>query len=53
MDSEVDPLLPPLKRSRVGQSRLESIEELKLLKDRGPCLRCKILKKGVRGLLPV
>ncbi|KAK3337072.1 hypothetical protein B0T19DRAFT_59598 [Cercophora scortea] len=46
IDSEVDPLLPPLKRSRVGQSRLESIEELRLLKDIGPCLRCRTLKKG-------
>ncbi|KAK4211733.1 hypothetical protein QBC37DRAFT_207212 [Rhypophila decipiens] len=44
VDSEVDPLLPPLKRSRVGQSRLESIEELRLLNS-GPCLRCKTLKK--------
>lgn len=47
VDSEVDPLLPPLKRSRVGQSRLESIEELRLLRDIGPCLRCRILKKPV------
>jgi hypothetical protein len=47
VDSEIDPLLPPLKRSRVGQSRLESIEELRLRRDVGPCLRCKILKKGV------
>jgi hypothetical protein len=47
VDSEVDPLLPPLKRSRVGQSRLESIEELRLLRDIGPCLRCRVLKKGV------
>ncbi|KAH8893705.1 hypothetical protein GQ53DRAFT_95804 [Thozetella sp. PMI_491] len=46
IDSEVDPLLPPLKRSRVGQSRLESIEELKLLRERGPCLRCRLLKLG-------
>ncbi|KAK3330852.1 hypothetical protein B0H66DRAFT_76905 [Apodospora peruviana] len=46
VDSEVDPLLPPLKRSRVGQSRLESIEELRLLRDTGPCLRCKTLKKA-------
>ncbi|KAK3394041.1 hypothetical protein B0H63DRAFT_33143 [Podospora didyma] len=46
IDSEVDPLLPPLKRSRVGQSRLESIEELRLLRDIGPCLRCRVLKKG-------
>ena len=45
VDSEdVDPLLPPLKRSRVGQSRLESIEELRLLNN-GPCLRCRALKK--------
>lgn len=47
VDSEVDPLLPPLKRSRVGQSKLESIEELRLLRDIGPCLRCKVLNKGV------
>ncbi|POS70705.1 hypothetical protein DHEL01_v210901 [Diaporthe helianthi] len=46
VDSEVDPLLPPLKRSRVGQSRLESIEELRLLRDVQPCLRCKIARKG-------
>ncbi|KAG6363158.1 hypothetical protein INS49_008253 [Diaporthe citri] len=45
VDSEVDPLLPPLKRSRVGQSRLESIEELRLLRDVKPCLRCKIARK--------
>ncbi|KAJ4290155.1 hypothetical protein N0V88_006664 [Collariella sp. IMI 366227] len=38
VDSEVDPLLPPLKRSRVGQSRLQSIDELRLLRDIGPCL---------------
>jgi hypothetical protein len=48
LDSEVDPLLPPLKRSRVGQSRLQSIEELKLLRDVGPCLRCKVQMKAVR-----
>jgi hypothetical protein len=48
VDSEVDPLLPPLKRSRVGQSRLESIGELKLLRDIGPCLRCKVMNKTVR-----
>lgn len=50
VDSEVDPLLPPLKRSRVGQSRLESIEELRLLSDLGQCLRCRTLRKGVRHL---
>jgi hypothetical protein len=48
IDSEVDPLLPPLKRSRVGQPRLESIGELRLLRDVGPCLRCKVLNKSVR-----
>lgn len=47
VDSEVDPLLPPLKRSRVGQSRLESIEELRLLSDHGQCLRCRILRNTV------
>lgn len=47
IDSEVDPLLPPLKRSRVGQSKLESIGELRLLRDDGSCLRCQILHKGV------
>ncbi|KAK4149758.1 hypothetical protein C8A00DRAFT_46684 [Chaetomidium leptoderma] len=47
VDSEVDPLLPPLKRSRVGQSRLESIEELRLLRDIGPCLRCRVLQQPV------
>lgn len=50
VDSEVDPLLPPLKRSRVGQSRLESIEELRLLRDIGPCLRCRVLQKPVGAL---
>ncbi|KAF3762286.1 hypothetical protein M406DRAFT_235664, partial [Cryphonectria parasitica EP155] len=45
VDSEVDPLLPPLKRSRVGQSRLESIGELRLLREAGSCLRCRISKQ--------
>ncbi len=53
VDSEVDPLLPPLKRSRVGgQPRLESIEELRLLRDIGPCLRCKILQQSVSEIQP-
>lgn len=47
IDSEVDPLLPPLKRSRVGQSRLESIDELQLHRETAPCLRCRALKKRV------
>ncbi|EGO53404.1 hypothetical protein NEUTE1DRAFT_92658 [Neurospora tetrasperma FGSC 2508] len=46
VDSEVDPLLPPLKRSRVGQPRLESIGELRLLRENGPCLRCRTMKKS-------
>ncbi|KAL8304295.1 hypothetical protein RB597_004472 [Gaeumannomyces tritici] len=44
VDSEVDPLLPPLKRSRVGQSRLESIEELRLGRGMEPCIRCRAFK---------
>lgn len=51
IDSEVDPLLPPLKRSRVGQSKLESIGELRLLRDAGACLQCRIYQKGVSTLL--
>jgi hypothetical protein len=46
IDSEVDPLLPPLKWSRVGQSRLESIGELRLLQEAGSCLRCRVLKQS-------
>jgi hypothetical protein len=49
VDSEVDPLLPPLKRSRGGQPRLESIGELKLVRDAGLCLRCKVESKRVRA----
>ncbi|KAJ0311855.1 hypothetical protein COL516b_000915 [Colletotrichum fioriniae] len=43
VDSEVDPLLPPLKRSRVGQSRLQSIGELRLLQDSGPSFWCRFI----------
>lgn len=47
-DSDVvDPLLPPLKRSRVGHSRLQSIGELQLLKDNEPCLRCRLANRQV------
>jgi hypothetical protein len=56
IDSEVDPLLPPLKRSRVmggGPQRLESINELRLTQDVGACLRCKVLNKVVREGLPM
>src|SRR5262249_38668656 len=52
IDSEVDPLLPPLKRSRMGQSRLESIGELRLLRGVGSCLRCRALGKPVRPCSP-
>jgi hypothetical protein len=53
VDSEVDPLLPPLKRSRMGQSRLESIGELLLRdnQDNSRCLRCRVLQKTVSGHL--
>ncbi|KAJ1333030.1 PR domain zinc finger protein 5 [Microdochium nivale] len=44
-ETEVDPLLPPLKRSRVGHSRLESIGELRLHREQGPCLRCRVYHK--------
>lgn len=43
----VDPLLPPLKRSRVGHSKLESIGELRLPREQGKCLRCKVYSKPV------
>jgi hypothetical protein len=51
VDSEVDPLLPPLKRSRVGHGRLESIGELRLPRETGPCLRCKVQAKPVSQTL--
>lgn len=47
MDMEVDPLLPPLKRSRIGPSRLKSIGELMLLRESDTCLRCKTLNLEV------
>ena len=40
-----DPQLPPLKRSRLGPPRLESIG--KLLRDTNPCLRCRTSKYEV------
>lgn len=49
-ESDIDPLLPPLKRSRVGHSRLQSIGELQLLRDNEPCLRCKVSHKAVRDI---
>ncbi|KAI6785868.1 Metallothionein expression activator-like protein [Emericellopsis cladophorae] len=42
VELDLDPLLPPLKRSRVGHSRLQSIGELQLLREHDPCLRCKV-----------
>lgn len=53
VDSEVDPLLPPLKRSRVGHGRLESIGELRLPRETGPCLRCKVQAKPVTISCPI
>lgn len=47
VDTEADPLLPPLKRNRVGPSQLESIEELMLLRQTDACLRCRVLKLEV------
>ncbi|VUC36180.1 unnamed protein product [Clonostachys rosea] len=44
-ESDIDPLLPPMKRSRVGHSRLQSIGELHLMRNPEPCLRCKVLHK--------
>lgn len=45
IDAEIEPQLPPLKRSRLSQPRLQSIGELQLFRDSEPCLRCKIAKK--------
>lgn len=50
-EADVDPLLPPLKFSRAGQSRLQSIGELKLPKDPGPCLRCTVKNLAVGSQL--
>lgn len=47
-DAESQSVLPPLKRSRIGEpSRLESIGELRLLRETQRCLRCSISKKEV------
>ncbi|RCI11546.1 hypothetical protein L249_7340 [Ophiocordyceps polyrhachis-furcata BCC 54312] len=43
--SEVESLLPPLKRARLGQPRLESIGELLLARNQGPCLRCRAAQR--------
>ncbi|KAI1812744.1 hypothetical protein GGS20DRAFT_587171 [Poronia punctata] len=44
-ESEVDPMLPPLKRSRTGHSRLQSIDELRLYPGMQQCLRCRVQGK--------
>ena len=46
-ESDIDSHLPPIKRTRVGHSRLQSIGELQLLRDNDPCLRCKASHKAV------
>jgi hypothetical protein len=46
-ESDIDSHLPPIKRARVGHSRLQSIGELQLLRDNDPCLRCKASHKAV------
>ena len=57
VESDIEPQLPPLKRPRTGQphaaqTRLESIEELHLLRERNPCLRCRILNTEVKSFVP-
>ncbi|QLI74591.1 uncharacterized protein G6M90_00g109390 [Metarhizium brunneum] len=44
-DADIEAMLPPLKRSKTNQPRLESIGELQLFPETGPCLRCRIAKK--------
>ncbi|TWU75430.1 hypothetical protein ED733_004029 [Metarhizium rileyi] len=44
-EADMDSMLPPLKRPKTNQPRLESIGELQLFCEAGPCLRCKIAKK--------
>ena len=46
--SDAESLLPPLKKTRLSQPRLESIGELRLLRDKGPCMRCKVEREEVR-----
>lgn len=45
--SDSDPQLPPMKKARLGQARLETIEELRLVRDNGPCLRCRVARNEV------
>lgn len=46
-DADIESMLPPLKRSKTNQPRLESIGELQLFRETEPCLRCRIAKKKV------
>ncbi|PHH88037.1 hypothetical protein CDD83_8075 [Cordyceps sp. RAO-2017] len=50
--SDVEPLLPPLKKARLSQPRLESIGELRLARDKGPCLRCRVARGECDGGQP-
>lgn len=51
-DADIEAMLPPLKRSKTNQPRLESIGELQLFPETGPCLRCRIAKKKVHIHFP-
>lgn len=46
-DLDTDSQLPPLKKARTGQPRLESIQELQLFREQTRCLRCRLLKLEV------
>lgn len=48
VENSVDPQLPPLKRTRLGHHRLQSIGELNLLRNDGSCLRCRASNRKVR-----
>ncbi|KAF4510452.1 hypothetical protein G6O67_002337 [Ophiocordyceps sinensis] len=43
--SDAKPHLPPMKKARLGRPRLESIGELRLVREKGPCLRCRAARK--------
>lgn len=45
--SDAKPHLPPMKKARLGRPRLESIGELRLVREKGPCLRCRAARKEV------
>ena len=53
-DSDTESMLPPLKKSRFSQPRLESIGELQLFRETEPCLRCHINQTKVStGAFPL